>query len=253
MIVVYTFFQTTLQILTNLLPIHHLTQMSSPRGSNVALPLHLQSKSARRRARKKNARRRRTLTEESATSNSPRDASGSKARSSSYLTAAQEGPASAHKPLTPRAMSALLNPTATDDETRFAHPTSPPSSLDDADKQLRELNQTLDALRESRATQRLKLQHKSKEVSDHVRAVRAKEQQTNVRQYEMLSKLQDLEKLLAFVNTTRTDPTRWSVVWEDRSTTTSTSCRMLSSGFSTTKAAANELFEVPEYEPGYYY
>ena len=184
---------------------------------------------------------------------SPQDANGSMTRSSSYITAAHEGPASAHKPLTPRAMSALLNPTATDDETRFAHPTSPPSSLDDADKQLRELNQTLDALRESRATQRLKLQHKSKEVSDHVRAVRAKEQQANVRQYEMNSKLQDLEKLLAFVNTTRTDPARWRLVSDGGVTTTVTSCQMLSSGFSTTKAVANELFEVPEYEPGYYY
>ena len=182
--------------------------MSSPRGSNVALPLHLQSKSARRRARKKNARRRRALTEESVTSTSPQDASGSKTRSSLYLTAAQEGPASAHKPLTPRAMSALLNPTATDDGTRFARPTSPPLSLDDADKQIRELKQTLDALRESRATQRLELQRKSKDASDHVRAVRAKEQQANVRQYEMDSKLQDLENLLAFVNTTRTDG-RW--------------------------------------------
>ena len=175
--------------------------MSSPHGTNVALPLHLQSNSARRRARKKNARRRRALTEESVTTAS----------------------------------------------------TSPPSSLDDADKQIRELNQTLDALRESRATQRRKLQRKSKDASDHVRAVRAKEQQANVRQYEMLSKLQDLEKLLAFVDTTRTEPPRWSVVWEDGSATTSTSCRMLSSGFSTTKVAANELFEVPEYEPGYHY
>jgi hypothetical protein len=192
MIVVYTFFQTTLPTLTNLLPIYHLAQMTSPHGTNVALPLH-----------------RRILLARNA-----------------------------------------LSPT---EESTTTASTSPPSSLDDADKQLRELNQTLDALRESRATQRLKLQHKSKEVSDHVRAVRAKEQQTNVRQYEMLSKLQDLEKLLAFVNTTRTDPKRWSVVWEDGSATTSTSCRMLSSGFSTTKAAANELFEVPEYEPGYYY
>ena len=50
------------------------------------------------------------------------DASGSRSmtRSASYLTAAQEGPASAHKPRTPRALSALLNPTATDDGTRFA-------------------------------------------------------------------------------------------------------------------------------------
>lgn len=197
---VYTFFQTT-QTFTNLLPIHHLTQMSSPRGSNVALPLHLQSKSARRRARKKNARRRRARAEESVTTES----------------------------------------------------TSPPSSIDDADKQIRELKQTLDALRESRATQRLELQHKSKEASDHVRAVRAKEQQANVRQYEMLSKLQDLEKLLAFVDTTRTDPPRWRLVSDGGVTTTVTSCQMLSSGFSTTKAAANELFEVPEYEPGYYY
>jgi len=227
--------------------------MSSPRGSNVALPLHLQSKSARRRARKKNARRRRALTEESVTSTSPQDASGSKTRSSLYLTAAQEGPASAHKPLTPRAMSALLNPTATDDGTRFARPTSPPLSLDDADKQIRELKQTLDALRESRATQRLELQRKSKDASDHVRAVRAKEQQANVRQYEMLSKLEDLDKLLAFVDTTRIDPPRWRLVSDGGVTTTVTSCQMLSSGFSTTKAAANELFEVPEYEPGYYY
>ena len=139
------------------------------------------------------------------------------------------------------------------EESATTASTSPPSSLDDADKQIRELNQTLDALRESRATQRLKLQHKSKQTSDHVRTVRAKEQQANVRQYEMNSKLQDLEKLLAFVNTTRTNPTGWSVVWKDGSATTRTSCRMLSSGFSTTKAAANELFEVPEYEPGYHY
>ena len=219
MIVVYTFFQTTTntyESTTNLLPIYHLTQMTSPQ-----------------------------------------DANGSMTRSSSYITAAHEGPSSAHKPLTPRAMSALLNPTATDDGARFDRPSredsaSPPSSLDDADKQIRELNQTLDALRESRATQRLTLQHKSKQTSDHVRAVRAKEQQNNVRQYEMGSKLQDLEKLLAFVNTTRTNPTGWSVVWKDGSATTRTSCRMLSSGFSTTKAAANDLFEVPEYEPGYY-
>lgn len=192
MIVVYTFFQTTLPTLTNLLPIYHLAQMTSPHGTNVALPLH-----------------RRILLARNA-----------------------------------------LSPT---EESTTTASTSPPSSLDDADKQIRELNQTLDTLRESRATQRLKLQRKSKDASDHVRAVRAKEQQANVRQYEMLSKLQDLEKLLAFVNTTRIDPKRWSVVWEDGSATTSTSCRMLSSGFSTTKAAANELFEVPEYEPGYYY
>ena len=189
---------------------------------------------------------------------SPQDANGSMTRSSSYITAAHEGPASAHKPLTPRAMSALLNPTATDDGARFDRPSredspSPPSSLDDADKQIRELNQTLDTLRESRATQRRKLQRKSKDASDHVRAVRAKEQQSNVRQYEMLSKLQDLDKLLAFVDTTRIDPPRWRLVSDGIATTTVTSHQMLSSGFSTTKAAANELFEVPEYEPGYHY
>ena len=191
MIVVYTFFQTTLQTFTNLLPIYHLAQMTSPHGTNDALPIH-----------------RRILLARNA-----------------------------------------LSPT---EESTTTASTSPPSSLDDADKQIRELNQTLDTLRESRATQRRKLQRKSKDASDHVRAVRAKEQQTNVRQYEMLSKLQDLEKLLAFVNTTRTNPTGWSVVWKDGSATTRTSCRMLSSGFSTTKAAANDLFEVPEYEPGYY-
>ena len=192
MIVVYTFFQTTLQTFTNLLPIYHLAQMTSPHGTNDALPLH------RRILLDRNAL---SLTEESATTAS----------------------------------------------------TSPPSSLDDADKQIRELNQTLDALRESRATQRLKLQHKSKDASDHVRAVRAKEQQSNVRQYEMLSKLQDLDKLLAFVDTTRIDPPRWRLVSDGIATTTVTSHQMLSSGFSTTKAAANELFEVPEYEPGYHY
>ena len=192
MIVVYTFFQTTLQTFTNLLPIYHLAQMTSPHGTNDALPLH------RRILLARNAL---SLTEESATTAS----------------------------------------------------TSPPSSLDDADKQIRELNQTLDTLRESRATQRRKLQRKSKDASDHVRAVRAKEQQSNVRQYEMLSKLQDLDKLLAFVDTTRIDPPRWRLVSDGIATTTVTSHQMLSSGFSTTKAAANELFEVPEYEPGYYY
>jgi exonuclease VII large subunit len=192
MIVVYTFFQTTLPTLTNLLPIYHLAQMTSPHGTNDALPIH-----------------RRILLARNA-----------------------------------------LSPT---EESTTTASTSPPSSLDDADKQIRELNQTLGALRESRATQRLKLQHKSKDASDHVRAVRAKEQQTNVQQYEMLSKLQDLDKLLAFVNTTRIDPTRWRLVSDGIATTTVTSHQMLSSGFSTTKAAANELFEVPEYEPGYHY
>jgi hypothetical protein len=191
MIVVYTFFQTTLPTLTNLLPIYHLAQMTSPHGTNVALPLH-----------------RRILLARNA-----------------------------------------LSPT---EESTTTASTSPPSSLDDADKQIRELNQTLGALRESRATQRLKLQHKSKDASDHVRAVRAKEQQTNVQQYEMLSKLQDLDKLLAFVNTARIDPTRWRFV-SDGGVITVASRQMVSSGFSTTKAAANEMFEVPEYEPGYHY
>jgi hypothetical protein len=191
MIVVYTFFQTTLPTLTNLLPIYHLAQMTSPHGTNDALPIH-----------------RRILLARNA-----------------------------------------LSPT---EESTTTASTSPPSSLDDADKQIRELNQTLGALRESRATQRLKLQHKSKDASDHVRAVRAKEQQTNVQQYEMLSKLQDLDKLLAFVNTARIDPTRWRFV-SDGGVITVASRQMVSSGFSTTKAAANEMFEVPEYEPGYHY